>query len=58
LIVLFIIFAPGGVIEMGLIALSLNANPFFVTLHHLLRIAATVVMGSFAAKHWMGRDGT
>jgi len=52
LIVLFIIFAPGGVIEMGLIALSLNANPFFVTLHHLLRIAATVLMGSMMAKRW------
>ncbi|MAM61592.1 AbrB family transcriptional regulator [Maritimibacter sp. UBA3975] len=40
---LIISFAPGGVTEMSLIALSLAANPAFVTLHHLVRIVATVV---------------
>lgn len=40
--VLVISFAPGGVVEMSLIALSLAANPAFVTLHHLLRILFTV----------------
>lgn len=40
---LIISFAPGGVTEMSLIALSLAANPTFVTLHHLVRIVATVV---------------
>jgi membrane AbrB-like protein len=39
---LLISFAPGGVTEMGLIALSLAANPAFVTLHHILRILITV----------------
>lgn len=39
---LIISFAPGGVTEMSLIALSLAANPTFVTLHHLVRILATV----------------
>lgn len=54
-VALFIIFAPGGVTEMGLIALSLNANPFFVTLHHLLRIGATVILGGFAARYFANR---
>ncbi|MGH1367113.1 MAG: AbrB family transcriptional regulator [Maritimibacter sp.] len=40
---LLISFAPGGVTEMSLIALSLAANPAFVTLHHVLRISLTVI---------------
>ncbi|SEK52316.1 hypothetical protein SAMN05443999_101588 [Roseovarius azorensis] len=42
--VLVITFAPGGVTEMALIALSLQANPAFVTLHHIYRIMLTVVV--------------
>lgn len=42
--VLLISFAPGGVTEMALIALSLHANPALVTLHHVYRIMITVVM--------------
>jgi membrane AbrB-like protein len=41
--VLLISFAPGGVTEMALVALSLNANPAFVTLHHIYRILLTVL---------------
>jgi membrane AbrB-like protein len=41
--VLLICFAPGGVTEMSLIALSLSANPATVTLHHLYRIILTVL---------------
>ena len=40
--VLLISFSPGGVTEMALVALSLNANPAFVTMHHLYRIILTV----------------
>ncbi len=40
----FISFAPGGVAEMGLIALSLDASPVLVTMHHLVRIVLTVVL--------------
>lgn len=39
---LVVSFAPGGVVEMSLIALSLAANPAVVTLHHLARIMITV----------------
>ena len=41
--VLLITFAPGGVNEMALVALSLHANPAFVTLHHVFRIIITVL---------------
>ncbi|MDA7428935.1 AbrB family transcriptional regulator [Primorskyibacter aestuariivivens] len=40
---LLISFAPGGVTEMSIIALSLAANPALVTLHHVLRILLTVM---------------
>ncbi|MET4100696.1 membrane AbrB-like protein [Roseovarius sp. MBR-78] len=48
--VLVISLAPGGVTEMALIALSLNANPAFVTLHHIYRIVLTVVVIGAAAR--------
>lgn len=41
--VMLISFAPGGVTEMALVALSLQANPAFVTLHHIVRILITVI---------------
>lgn len=40
---LFISFAPGGVAEMSIVALSLAANPALVSLHHVARILMTVV---------------
>lgn len=40
---LLISFAPGGVTEMALVALSLNANPALVTAHHIWRIILTVI---------------
>ena len=54
---LFISFAPGGVTEMGLIALSLDISPIIVASHHLFRIVASILMvgwivkfGDFAAE--------
>ncbi len=41
--VLIVSFAPGGVTEMALVALSLNANPALVTAHHIWRIILTVI---------------
>lgn len=41
---LLMCYAPGGVVEMGLVALSLNVSPVMVTLHHILRIGFTVVI--------------
>ncbi|MDR9393090.1 MAG: AbrB family transcriptional regulator [Roseovarius sp.] len=53
--VLFISFAPGGVTEMALVALSLEASPALVTLHHVWRILVTVVGLALSAR-WV-RDG-
>ncbi|MEL6913894.1 MAG: AbrB family transcriptional regulator [Pseudomonadota bacterium] len=44
----FISFAPGGVAEMGLIALSLDISPVVVAAHHLIRIVLTVVFVRWA----------
>ena len=41
---LLISFAPGGLTEMSLIALTLSANPALVCLHHLYRIILTVLL--------------
>ncbi|MEZ5760737.1 MAG: AbrB family transcriptional regulator [Paracoccaceae bacterium] len=38
----FLAFAPGGLVEMGLIALSLDLSILYVTAHHLLRIILAV----------------
>ncbi|MCB2136602.1 MAG: AbrB family transcriptional regulator [Rhodobacteraceae bacterium] len=38
----FLAFAPGGLIEMGLIALSLKMSILYVTTHHLIRIVLSV----------------
>jgi uncharacterized protein len=48
--VLFISFAPGGVTETSLIALSLNANPVFVTSLHVFRIILTVTICSVSGR--------
>ena len=41
-VTLFISFAPGGVTEMSLIALSIASSPALVSAHHIFRIIITV----------------
>ncbi len=48
--VLFIGFAPGGVTETALIALSLDVNPVMVTMMHVFRIVITVIGCSLLAR--------
>ncbi|WP_137700316.1 AbrB family transcriptional regulator [Marimonas lutisalis] len=52
--VLLITYAPGGINEMALIALSIQANPAFVTLHHIIRLTVTVLAMGVAARHLPG----
>ncbi len=47
-IALIISLAPGGVTEMGLVALSLGISPVAVTVHHLFRITLTVTIAGWA----------
>ena len=37
-------YIPGGMVEMGLITLSIGANPVFVTAHHVFRILIAVMI--------------
>ncbi|MFZ1725703.1 MAG: AbrB family transcriptional regulator [Albidovulum sp.] len=43
----FLAFAPGGLIEMGLIALSVKLSILYVTAHHLIRIVLAVSFARF-----------
>ncbi len=49
----FLAFAPGGLVEMGLIALSLKMSILYVTAHHLIRIVLSVSV----ARAFGGRIG-
>lgn len=40
--------APGGLTEMGLIALAINADVAFVALHHVVRILFVIVLAPLA----------
>jgi uncharacterized membrane protein AbrB (regulator of aidB expression) len=53
--VLLMCYVPGGVVEMGLIALSLGVSPVMVTLHHIIRIGFTVVAVPLAGRWVLGR---
>lgn len=52
--VMFVSFAPGGVTEMTLVALSLSGNPAIVTLHHITRILITVLV-MVGSTRWIRR---
>jgi Putative ammonia monooxygenase len=47
-------FAPGGVTEMSLVALSLHLSAVYVTLHHLARIVLAVLMARIGQR-WLPR---
>lgn len=51
----FLSFAPGGVTEMGLIALSLSLSPVLVSAHHVCRIFLTVFVAALSTR-WMKRS--
>lgn len=46
----FLSFAPGGLAEMSLIALSLQMSLVFVTLHHIARIILSVSIAKIGAR--------
>jgi len=54
---LFISYAPGGVTEMSLIALSLGVTPVIVAAHHIFRIVLTILMITLAPKRFYRQDG-
>jgi uncharacterized protein len=46
----FLAFAPGGLAEMSLIALSLQMSAIYVTAHHVLRILLAVSLAKAGAR--------
>lgn len=46
----FLAFAPGGLAEMSLIALSLQASVAYVTVHHVARIVLAVMIAKAGAR--------
>lgn len=46
----FLAYAPGGVAEMGLIALSLQMSVVYVTAHHLVRILLSVTLAQILSR--------
>lgn len=48
----FLAFAPGGLAEMSLIALSLQMSVVYVTVHHVARIVLSVLIAK-GARRWM-----
>ena len=48
-------FSPAGVIEMSLIALTLGANPVFVTAHHIIRLFVTVMITPLMYHRWLAK---
>ena len=46
----FLAFAPGGVAEMSLIALSLQMSVIYVTAHHVVRIVLAVGLASIGGR--------
>lgn len=53
----FLAFAPGGVAEMSLVALSLQVGIVYVTVHHVARIVLSVVVARLGACWLMARWG-
>lgn len=55
--VMLLCYAPGGIVEMGLVALSLHASPVFVTALHIFRILLTVSLAPLGWRRIARRDG-
>jgi membrane AbrB-like protein len=53
-LVTLLAYAPGGVAEMSLIALAIDANPGFVAIHHVARIIF-VLLAVPVLTAWVGR---
>lgn len=47
-------FAPGGVVEMSLIAISLEVSVIYVAIHHIARILLAVFYGKLGFKRVVG----
>ncbi len=51
-VALALAYVPGGVTEMGLVALALGVDPAFVATHHLVRILIVVTLAPLLLPLW------
>jgi hypothetical protein len=51
-IALVLALAPGGIAEMGLVALAMGSDPLFVATHHILRLGVVVMVAPLLFKLW------
>lgn len=51
-------FSPGGLAEMSLVALAIEADVAFVALHHLARITLILLAAPILFRIWQPRRGT
>lgn len=56
-VALVLAYVPGGVVEMGTIALALGVDPAFVTVHHLLRIGLVALLAPLLFPLWRRHVG-
>ena len=51
-IALVLALAPGGIAEMGLVALAMGSDPLFVATHHVVRLGVVVLVAPMVFKIW------
>lgn len=49
---LMLAFSPGGIAEMGLVAVALGIDPLFVATHHVIRIGLVILMAPPLFRLW------
>jgi len=52
---LIIAYAPGGQIEMGVLALSLGGDIYFNSVHHIVRTTGSLVIGPLVYKYLLSK---
>lgn len=52
----FLAYAPGGIVEMSLVALSLKMSAIYVTAHHVARIVLSVLLAGIGNRLGRFRD--
>jgi len=53
---LLLAFVPGGLAEIGMLALILNIDPVFVASHHAVRVLLITVTVPLLASRWLKRQ--
>ena len=51
-IALVLALAPGGIAEMGLVALAMGSDPLFVATHHVVRLGVVVLVAPIVFRIW------